>query len=90
MPRTKLLNQLRQLQTELQDSEQLDEETRAVLIELQSDIDSLIVDDPDPVSERYRAFRDRLRTSVERFEASHPRLTSAMAQIIDTLGAWGI
>ena len=57
----------------------LSEETRRALAALPADR-----------GEIYRSFRERLQRAVKQYGASHPKLTSTMAQVIDQLGMWGI
>ena len=44
----------------------------------------------DRSDEDHESLVARLRTGVERFEASHPDLSAAFARAVDSLTAWGL
>lgn len=82
--------QLEQLRDQLESARADDDETREELGRLSTEVRRVLEPFPADRGTVYRAFRKRLQDAVERFEASHPDLTSTMAQVVDQLGMWGI
>ncbi|HYV04063.1 MAG TPA: DUF4404 family protein [Blastocatellia bacterium] len=90
MDKRPVYNTLEQLHRELQRIESVDEDQRQILQKLTSDIKKLLeAHDRDEhlVPDR---LGERLREAIERFEASHPRVTMLMGQVIDALANIGI
>lgn len=90
MNKEHLHNRLDQLRSELQQIESLEEGKQQLLQTLISDIEKLIEAgeiDRDPVSDR---LGEGLKEGIELFEASHPRATMLMGQVIDALAKMGI
>ncbi len=89
MNRVELHHQLEQLHDELQQIDSVDESGRQLLQTLMSDIQKLI---DSKESEKYVSNRlgEGLKDGIELFEASHPRATMLMAQVIDALQKMGI
>jgi hypothetical protein len=85
-----LQERLKQLHTELQQVESVDDESRAILEKLGGDIRELIGSPEDERASRYKGFGEGLRESIERFEASHPDLALTMGQLADMLAKIGI
>jgi hypothetical protein len=86
MPKQSLKSQLDQLRDELADADSLDDDTRALLVEVADEIDQ-VLDETDP---NYRSLRDRIEAATVRFEAEHPRLAGILGNITDTLAKIGI
>jgi hypothetical protein len=89
MNREELRERLTQLHSELRQLPSVGDGERELLRELERDIQGLLT----PGGERepdYTGFGERLKTGVELFEASHPRATMLMGQLIDTLTKMGI
>jgi hypothetical protein len=85
-----LHTKLEQLRVELQDIDSLEEGKQQLLQKLISDIEKLIEareGDHPPDSDR---LGEGLREGIELFEASHPRATMLMGQVIDALAKMGI
>jgi predicted nucleic acid-binding Zn-ribbon protein len=85
----KLRSDLRKLHGELRAIKSLDEDEQRMLRLLDSDIEELLARDdgnlqPDPDS------RQRLSEALAQVEASHPRVTLLMRQIVDSLAYLGI
>lgn len=83
---TGLLNQLR---TELATTKAVDEQGRELLRALNSDIRNLLErseeeDDSDD------SLLERLQDSIDYFETTHPRLTTALSQVLNALNNAGI
>lgn len=86
MDKQQLRTRLEQLHSELQQIESVDESEQQLLQTLMSDIKKLTEGDqtvPDRLGEG-------LKEGIELFEASHPRATMLMGQVIDALAKMGI
>jgi hypothetical protein len=69
----------------------VDTKNRDLLQHLSQDIHEIIESEPEAgTPERYRGLRIRLREAAATFEASHPRLTTAMEKVIDTLAFYNL
>jgi len=89
MDKQQLREQLEKLHAELQDVESLNEKDRALLQNLASEVrEALNREEEHP--ERYNSLGERLKETVAEIEASHPRITLLMRQIIDQLAFMGI
>ena len=89
MDKQQLRNTLEQLHVELQQIESVDEGERQRLQSLMSDIKKLIeADDSD--KDHVDRLGEGLKEGIELFEASHPRATMLMGQVIDALAKMGI
>jgi predicted transcriptional regulator len=90
MNKQELHSRLEQLHAELQRIESVDEGEQQLLKSLMSDISKLIEageSDRPHVSDR---LGEGLKEGVELLEASHPRTTMLMGQVIDALAKMGI
>jgi hypothetical protein len=54
------------------------------------DIQELLEQREEHEAQRYKRLGERLRESIEQFEASHPTATMVMGQTIDMLAKMGI
>lgn len=82
---------LTELHQELLAARPLEPKDRELLQHLAEDIRALVEAGPEPGgAERYRGLRGRLGQTAAAFEASHPRLTSAMQKVIDTLAVYNL
>ena len=87
MDHQKLRSDLHKLHDELRAINSLDEEEQRILRLLESDIAELLARDdlrPDHDS------RQRLSEAMAQVEASHPRVTLLMRQVVDSLAYLGI
>ena len=75
---------IQELRRELADVGELDADLEHLLAEIRTDIDA-VVDRTAPPS-----LGELLRAAVQRFEASHPSLSAAMAAVIDQLANIGV
>jgi len=88
MDKQELHNTLEQLHGELQQITTVDENERQVLQQLMGDITKLVeAGEGDP---HYDRLGEGLREGIELLEASHPRLTMLMGQVVDALAKIGI
>jgi hypothetical protein len=83
----KLRQTVKELEEELASVEAFDDETRQMLEEAVSEIQTVLRKEgelePDSVIER-------LRSAEEQFQVSHPTLSGIVARMIDALGQLGI
>jgi septation ring formation regulator EzrA len=89
MDKQTLREQLQDLHTELQKVESLDAGERELLQNLAKDVQEVLGQEHDQ-TQQYSSLGDRLREVVAQVEASHPRVTLLMRQVIDELGYMGI
>ena len=92
MDKQRLHATLEQLHGELQQIESVDENEQQILQKVMNDIKKLIqAGDSDQHHEHvYERLGEGLREGIELFEASHPRATMLMGQVIDALAKIGI
>ena len=89
MNKQALYRELQQLHAELQNVETVDKSYREMLRKLETDIQRILGEEEIEL-DRYTNLRDRLKEAVAQFEASHPRTTILMRQVIDQLSYMGI
>lgn len=87
MPDNDLPSLVRRLHDELASAPSLDDATRSELRNLASDLERLA---GSPAEESRHTLRGRLNEEVERFEASHPGVAKALANLIDALALYGL
>ena len=87
MPDNQLPSLVRRLHEELASAPSLDEATKADLRDLAGDLERLA---GGPGPESSHTLRGRLNEGVERFEASHPGVAKALANLIDALALYGL
>lgn len=75
---------LEELHRELSQVGQVDEDLERLLQEIRADIED-VMERSGP-----QGLGDRLAQAVERFEATHPRLASAMGAVADQLARMGV
>jgi hypothetical protein len=80
---------VRQLHEELGRSPSLDESTRTELRDLASDLER-VAGMGVGAQPSHEGLRGRLTEGVERFEASHPGVAKALANLIDALALYGL
>jgi hypothetical protein len=84
---SELERRLEDLHAELARTQSVDAKSRALLSDVQRDIDS-VLERSDPRS--HRSLRERLEAAIEHFETSHPVLTATMGRVMDQLANMGI
>jgi hypothetical protein len=90
MDKQALREQLAELHAELQQVESLDVNEREMLQNLAKDVQELLRREDDRTPQHYSSLGERLREAVAQVEASHPRATMLMRQVIDQLAYMGI
>lgn len=90
MNKQQLDNALEQLHAELQQIDSVDEHQRQILQKLMGDIQKLSQSREDDDDREYDHLDEGLREGIELFEASHPRATMLMGQVVDALAKMGI
>ena len=83
-----LREMLEQLHAELQNSGDIDENSRELLREVMDDIRTIV--EPGAAAPRPEPLGQRLREAVDAFEESHPALTEAVGRVVDALAKMGI
>ena len=90
MDDSELRDTLEKLHQELEQTDDLDDESRQRLQHLMGDIRiALDREGPSP-SEHYQSLSEQLTDSLWRYEISHPNLTAAMMHALDILSGAGI
>lgn len=89
MDRRELHGKLKDLHTELQRVESLDDNERTTLEALATDIQE-ILEKGHEEARNYSGLGDRLKDAVAQLEASHPRATISMREVIDQISFMGI
>lgn len=90
MEDSELRDTLEKLHTELEQTENLDEDSRQRLEHLMGDIRTALDRQAPPPSEHYRSLGEQLSDGVLRYEISHPALAAAMRRALDILSGAGI
>lgn len=90
MDKQQLQERLELLHAELQQVESVDPRAQRTLEQLSADISELLDHSGAHESHKYGTLSERLRDGVEHFEASHPKVTMLMGQVIDILAKMGI
>ena len=85
----KLRQAVDELEDQLQGTESLDDEARSLLEDASQLVQSAL-EKQDATHLEQHSLADRLRGSVEEFEAEHPTLASVINRVIDILGQMGI
>jgi hypothetical protein len=89
MDKQQIRERLEQLQAELQQVGSVDSQERELLQSLERDIRG-ILDRAEEQPQTYGGLGAQLKDAVAQLEASHPRTTLLMRQVIDQLGYMGI
>lgn len=85
----KLQALVKELESELQGLDSLDDETKQMLESASQEIREALTEG-QPAQLEPETLIDRLKVSTEDFEASHPTLSSVVGRMIDVLGQMGI
>jgi len=84
VPDKELRRRLEELHRELASADSVDTDVQALLEELRGDIEA-VLERSEP-----EGFGERLSGLVERFEATHPKLSNAIGAVVDQLARLGI
>ena len=87
MQENDLTNLLKQLRAELANIKVVDQQGRELLRGLNADIRNLLERSEDDSDD---SLLERLQDSIDYFEATHPRLTQALSQLLNSLNNAGI
>lgn len=90
MKKQELLETIKELRAELEKVEEAEEHVRERIQALLKEIDGLVDESGEIPPQRHEQFLERLKESVQYFEASHRSLTSAVSQVINALSGIGI
>ncbi len=90
MKKKHLHKTIRELRAELEKTQPVDDHVRAHIQRLLLEIDMLSGETEDIPLHRYQQFLERLKESLQHFEASHLPLTLAVGRVIDALSNMGI
>ena len=90
MDKQQLHTRLELLHDELQQIESVDDNERQILQKVMSDITKLVEEGETDHHHVYDRLGEALRQGIELFEASHPRATMLMGQVVDALAKMGI
>ena len=80
---------LQELHAELERSDSLSEDERALLTHVKDDVDGFL-QRAAPAPEHDESLGARLQEGISAFEATHPDLTLAMQRVLDSLSQSGI
>lgn len=90
MDRNKLLETLKNLHTELERAESVDEESNQLLHTVMNDIRRLVDEGDVSASDAGKSINERLKKVAVKFEADHPRVAMTMNEVLDALNKMGI
>lgn len=90
MEKQQLQESLNALHSELSDRVKIDDDTRALLKALSTDIDRLLDDSTENTPDDVEPVSEQVQDLVLKFEADHPELTAALNRIASALANMGI
>ncbi len=90
MKKKHLNSTIKDLHAELKRTEPADDHIRGHIERLILEIEMLRQEPEETPLHRYQQFLDRLKESIQHFEASHPSLTLSVERVIDALTSMGI
>ena len=90
MEKDQLHETLQQLHRELEHAEEVEDTTRELLQSLMGDIQKVLEGTSEQSLPQHRSLIERLKDATQHFEDEHPRLTTAVGRVIDTLSNMGI
>jgi len=85
-----LRDTLEKLHQELEQADDLDDESRQHLQHLMGDIRTALDREGPSPAEHYQSLGEQLTEGIQRYEISHPSLTAAMKHALDILSGVGI
>jgi hypothetical protein len=90
MDDSELRDTLEKLHQELEQTDDLDDESRRRLQHLMVDIRATLDREEASSTEHYESLGDQLRDGIQQYEVSHPSLTVVMKHALDILSGSGI
>ena len=90
MKKRQLHKTIQELREELEKAQSAEDHVREHIQGLLKEVDALIEEPGEVPTHRYEQFLERLRESVQHFEASHLPLTMAVGRVINALSNMGI
>ena len=90
MDDSELRDTLEKLHQELEQTENLDDESRQRLQHLMIDIRTILEREGSSSIEQYQSLGDQLNEAIQRYELSHPSLTAALSHALNILSGIGI
>ena len=90
MPAEQLKKTLQRVQEELGKSQQLDDDLRHMLRDLDRDIDRILADETPLAVGDEETMSERVEVLASRFSAEYPRLELLLREVSDTLAKLGI
>jgi Domain of unknown function (DUF4404) len=85
-----LRNLLEQLHTEIEHTENVDEQGRELLRNLGTDIDELLARTEDDLVQPHPTITQRLEDSIDHLEVANPDLTQTLTKLLAILSSAGI
>jgi hypothetical protein len=80
---------LEKLHQELEQTDNLDDESRQHLQHLMGDIRTALDREEPPPAEHYQSLGEQLNEAIQHYEITHPSLTAAMKHALDILSGVG-
>ncbi len=90
MTNQQLRHTLEQLHGELEQTQSVDEETAAVLTDLDSHIQALLKRPDQELVQKHHGLTASLREALIRFEGAYPQLTLYIERVLDGFNEMGI
>jgi len=88
--KNKFRSELEALHNELHNTKSVDQETRQLLEEVQSDIQYILDEKEGDDTDAHQSLNDRLRQAAGQMESTHPELTNTMRRVMTVLSNMGI
>ncbi len=85
MEESQLRDRLTELHRELEAGPEVHEETRRLLVAITDDIRRMLQRPEAPTSSEHESMIERLRAAGRNLESSHPKLTTAVSQLVEAL-----
>ncbi|MDG2385760.1 MAG: DUF4404 family protein [Pirellulaceae bacterium] len=90
MEKKRLQGTLEELHESLQETHEIDEQTRRLLKDLTNDIQRLLEQEDQPSSDDLNSVSDDLKELLLKFQTEHPQLNGVLRRIADGLANLGI
>lgn len=90
MDKIELQSLLKSLHRELASLDKVDDRTKQLLTQVTDDVQRVLERDEDAASEGETGSSESVRSTIEEFEAEHPKLAETLGRIADGLANMGI